>query len=309
MNVEKPVFVVGTGRCGLSLVVDLIAAHETMAWFSQWSKHYPASKLALKAPYLLTRPVIKQTLRLAEKITHKNLLPKPREAYTTFDLAFRGFSLHYRPLNKNDVHNSARQGIIDMLHKQIQGQHKSRFVCELSGRARIEFLHEIFPDAKFIHVIRDPRATINSWLNVDYWLGWQGEQKWRWGPIPEKYKQYVYTDKPCFAAMGAVQYNMLVDNIIEEGSKLDNSSYMEVKFEDVIYNTQDSVKRLAAFAELEYTSVYEQNWNKVTVFDPNTRKVRIQPWKENLTDFQQTVITQACNAYLKRFNYIKDNSD
>ena len=55
-RVEKPIFVVGTGRCGLSLVVNILGTHEDMAWFSQWTARYPRSNLAPKIPYLSHRP-------------------------------------------------------------------------------------------------------------------------------------------------------------------------------------------------------------------------------------------------------------
>lgn len=302
---DRPVFVVGTGRCGLSLVVDMLASHPEMAWFSQYSKHYPAKRWAYRAPYTFSRPPIHQLAWLAEKLTGKNILPRPREAYTSFDIHFRGFGYHYRSLSPRDVHQSARDGLRGMIGAHIDLQRKSRFVCELSGRARILFLREIFPGAKFIHVVRDPRPTVNSWLNVDYWLGWRGESQWRWGQIPEQYRAHVFKDKPTFAAIAAVQYNMLVDDIIAESQGLDDSVFTEVRLEDMIHNTAAEVKRLAEFADLPYSAQYQREWEKVKVYDPNTRKARIPPWRDNLTAFQQSEITRICEKYLKRYRYIE----
>jgi hypothetical protein len=159
-RVERPIFVVGTGRCGLSLVVDLLGTHEDMAWFSQWTARFPRSNLAPKIPYLYYKPVIRQIIDLASLVARKQWRPGPRETYAPFTISFRGFANPYRPLTALDVDRNAHDGVYNALLKHVEGQRKQRFIAELSGWARIAFLRQIFPDAQFIHVVRDPRATV-----------------------------------------------------------------------------------------------------------------------------------------------------
>jgi hypothetical protein len=305
-RVERPVFVVGTGRCGLSLVVDLLGTHEDMAWFSQWTARFPRSNLAPKIPYLYHKPVIRQIMDLAGLVARKQGRPGPIETYAPFTISFRGFANPNRPLTALDVDRNAHDGIYNALLKHVAGQRKQRFIAELSGWARIAFLRQIFPDAQFIHVVRDPRATVNSLLNVDWWDGWRGESNWRYGPIPEKYRHFLNSGPPSFAALASIQYKILTDNILDESKTLDADSYAAVRFEDIVKDTEAGVRRLLAFAGLPYTEAVDRAWRGIRVFNPNEQTVRIAPWRENLTEAQQQIITRICAEQMQRYAYPLD---
>jgi len=49
---------------------------------------------------------------------------------------------------------------------------------EAGKNPRIGFLQAIFPDAKFIHIVRDGCAVANSRMNAPFWKGWQGLNTW-----------------------------------------------------------------------------------------------------------------------------------
>ena len=305
-RVEKPIFVVGTGRCGLSLVVDLLGTHEEMAWFSQWTARFPRNNLAAKIPYLYDKPVIREIMDLASLVARKQWRPRPHETYAPFTISFRGFANPYRPLTALDVDRNAHDGIYNALLKHVEGQRKKRFIGELSGWARIVFLRQIFPDAQFIHVVRDPRAAVNSLLNVDWWDGWRGESNWRYGPIPEKYRHCLNSGPSSFAALASIQYKILIDNVLDESKTLDAGSYAEVRFEDVVKDTEASVRRLLAFAGLPYTEAVDRAWRGIRVFNPNEQTVRIAPWRGNLTEAQQQIITRICAEQMQRYGYPLD---
>lgn len=303
-GVHKPIFVIGTGRCGLSLVVDLLASHEDLAWFSQWTDWFPRSRWAPRVPYWYTLPVVGRLMDLMSLLTRRHWRPHPDESFNAFTVSFRGFARPYRPLTSLDVDQNARRGIYQTVLAHVVGQRKKRFITELSGWARILFLREVFPDAMFIHVVRDPRATVNSLLNVDWWDGWHGEYQSRWGPVPERYRRFLEEGTPSFAALAAVHYSILIDNILEESQALDARSYTEIRFEDVVADPEGSLRRLCAFAGLAWTPRFERAWRKVTVHDPNTRKMRIAPWCENLSPAQQAIIERVCEPKMRQFGYL-----
>lgn len=302
-RVERPLFVIGTGRCGLSLVVDLLASHEDLAWFSQWTDRFPRSAWAARSPRVARWPVLRQVVEFASWASGKKITPHPDESFNAFTVHFRGFARPYRPLTRLDVDQNARRGITQAVLSHVRGQKRKRFVTELSGWARIIFLREIFPDAQFIHVVRDPRPTVNSLVNVDWWHGWYGEYQWRWGRIPDRYRPFVYCDEPSFVAQAGVHYNILIDNILEEARTLGAGSYAEVRFEDMVADTENQLRRLCAFAGLDWTVAFEKAWRRVKVFDPNNRKMRIAPWRENLSPEQQRIIAETCGHAMQRFGY------
>jgi len=302
-RVDRPIFVIGTGRCGLSLVVDLLAQHAALAWFSQWTDKFPASRWAPSVPYWYRKPLLKQLFDVAGLVTGRNVKPHPDECFRAFERHFRGFARPYRPLTRLDLDHGARRGITATVLEHIRAQRRERFIAELSGWARIAFLREVFPDAKFIHVVRDPRPTVNSLLNVDWWDGWRGEMSWRWGEIPAKYRGHLNNGSQSFAALAGIHYNILIDNILTEAAELGEGQYLETRFEDVVSATERQVRRLAEFAELEYTPAFDRAWRAVRVFDPNNRRMRIAPWRENLTAEQQALVARVCGEHIRRFSY------
>ena len=46
---------------------------------------------------------------------------------------------------------------------------KARFAAKLTGPARISYVSSIFPEARFVHVVRDGRAVVQSLMKVEFW--------------------------------------------------------------------------------------------------------------------------------------------
>ena len=40
-NLMRPIFVIGTGRCGLTPLMHLISYHQDLAWLSQYNNQFP----------------------------------------------------------------------------------------------------------------------------------------------------------------------------------------------------------------------------------------------------------------------------
>ena len=149
-------------------------------------------------------------------------------------------------------------------------------------------------------------AAVNSLLNVDWWDGWRGESNWRYGPVPEKYRHFLNSGPPSFAALASIQYKILTENVLDESKALDADSYAEVRFEDIVRDTEAGVRRLLAFVGLPYTEAVDRAWRGIRVFNPNEQTVRIAPWRENLTEAQQQIITRICAEQMQRYAYPLD---
>ncbi len=93
---------------------------------------------------------------------------------------------------------------------------RNRLLVKITGWPRLGYLHEIFPDAKFIHVVRDGRAVVNSLINVDWWDGWKGPQNWRWGDLDlsqtDEWEKYGKS----FVVLAGIQLKIIM-NALEHG--------------------------------------------------------------------------------------------
>lgn len=122
---------------------------------------------------------------------------------------------------------------------------KERFCTKITGPPRITYLKSIFPDACFVHVIRHPRATVSSLLNVAFWKNRGGLEKpwWRNGLCEAYIDEWIAHDKSP-VALAAVQWKQVVEYAWQESKSLSSGKYLEIKYEDFVagpYKTIDHI--------------------------------------------------------------------
>lgn len=92
--------------------------------------------------------------------------------------------------------------------------------------AEINRLHQVFPHAKFIHVIRDGRDVCTSLKRT----GWHGEGTWT---IAEYWRDTVIS-------------------ACEAGRALPDGCYLEVAYEDLVMNTEPTLESVCEFLEIQF---------------------------------------------------------
>lgn len=297
-----PVFVIGTGRCGLTPLMDLIAYHKDLGWPSQYlNRSYLASKFYLA---YLSRIADWSIFNFSMKHT-SYFFPRHSEATILYDSCFYGFSSPFRDLIEDDVTTDACNKFKRMVHKILKYQGKKRFIAEYSGWSRIEFLKKIFPNALFIHIIRDGRAVANSLINVDYWNGWGGINKWLWGEPDHECKEFLKKYKYSFLALAAVQWKMTLNNIMCKSKRLDSSEILEVKYEDLVADPKAIAYECMDFMNLDIgCNIFQSNLKAAKIFDANNAQFRIKPWKENLNTNQIDMLNTILRKELEHYNYL-----
>ena len=298
---QSPIFVIGTGRCGLTPLMDLICYHKALAWPSQYlNRPYTASKYYLAA---LSRIANHWPSFLPGKHDSK-WIPRHSEAFHLWASCFKGFSRPFRDLTGEDVTQSIEEKFKHTFQKIIQFQGKERIIAEYSGWSRIPFFKKMFPDAKFIHVVRDGRAVANSFLNVDYWGGWEGVYKWRWGlPSPALMDQFEKHGKS-FVALAGIQWKMLIESCRQNLSKLDPNDYREVRYEDMVQAPEATALQCLDFLGLDpECKIFKKNLSQVKIIDANNAPFRISPWKRNLSPIQINMLNDILDKELRHYGY------
>jgi hypothetical protein len=187
-----PLFVVGAPRSGTSLLYKLLCLHPEAAWISNWSRRAPAV------------PAIAALNRLARRPS-----PRRRSVWFGSDAANAYVYGRRRPLWERLYpmpvegeplyrHCGIGQGAADRPAEDRQAACLRRAFAGLQrwsgGRVlvskriannqRIPFLTAAFPDARFLHLIRDGRAVAYSLSRVDWWedgvVWWYGDTPRRW---------------------------------------------------------------------------------------------------------------------------------
>jgi len=283
VKIEKPIFIVGVGRSGSTIFHKMFAEHPNLAWLSYLCDNFPDKPLLLRllmqgVDYPLVGNLIKNKFG-------------PGEGYAFWERHCKGFSEPCRDLVAQDVTNRIKAQLPNVL-SQILTKQRNRLLIKITGWPRVAFLHEIFNDAKFIHIVRHPGAVINSLINVRFWSGWRGPQNWRWGELtPAQREEWERFDRS-FVALAGIELQILIE-AMERAKKVVNcDNFMEVRYEDLCEAPIDTFKTVVNFCELEWSPAFERALQKYSLKNNNYK------WQQELNASQQEIVEYFANGYL-----------
>jgi hypothetical protein len=229
-------FVLGTGRCGSTLVHEVIARHPEVGFISNVDDRLPLPKVLSKWNNEIYRQV-------PESLTQKGRLRfAPSEGYRLLDREVSpALSAPSRDLDAEDVtpwlDKRLRRSFDDRAH--VQG--KPLFLHKFTGWPRAGFLGRVFPEAKFVNVIRDGRAVANSFLQMPWWRGYAGPTAWGWGPLPEPYEREWEEAGRSFAVLAGLQWKILMDAFEAAKAQIPEDRWLDIRYEDFVAEPREVV--------------------------------------------------------------------
>lgn len=234
---DSPIFVIGVPRSGTTIFFESFAEHKDLAWVSNYVRIFPRFPALNILRNLFDNRYykLKGKKRQYSKIHGLNkYLPRPDEAYNFWDY-YSGtcFSKSYLNNKVPEIDNIAK--LRNVSRKIIRYQSRKRLSAKLTGPPRIRFLSQVFPNAIFIHLIRDGLAVIHSLLNVEFWKRGGGLEKPWWGNgLNDQYIDAWEKSGKDPGVLAAVQWKQIIETSREEAKALKDSQYIEVKYEDFI---------------------------------------------------------------------------
>jgi len=267
-QVRKPIFILGSPRSGTGIFYRTMAQHPDLAWISNITKKMPAS-------LLLTR------ILMLFRNDHR-----PTEANKIWS---RFVSGDHESVSRDDVTPAARRFLHRVVGNNLRIFDKPRFLSKCPGNTvRIEFLHEIFPDAYFIHVVRDGRAVAYSIMRArekhsgEYWStrppGWRKLQQL---PVLEA----------C-----ALQWKMIVEHALESAQNIPADQFIEVKYEYFMQHPSALMQHLGERLGL----AWREEFIASLAAGLENRNYK---WRQNLSTPQQEKLTALIGDLLERLGY------
>ena len=247
-------FIVGTGRCGSTLVHEVLARHDDVSFLTNLEDRFPrvpaASRLAQRL-YRALPPAAttKGRLRLA-----------PSEGYRVLDRRVSPvLSMPARDLTADDV--------TPWLERRVRSFFEGHagsgvLVHKFTGWPRARFLHRVLPGARFIHVVRDGRAVAASWLRMPWWRGDQGPERWHFGPLPPAYAQEWEASGRSPVLLAGLAWKLLLDAHDEARKDVPEESWLEVRYEDVVAHPRDTFERMLGFLGLEWDAAFDRQFRR-----------------------------------------------
>jgi hypothetical protein len=299
--VERPIFFVGAPRSGTTVVFNVFAARPDLAWFSQHLARFPdwPSVTALTRLADLGRGFRKSIDRSdLRRGRFERLRVGPSEAYPVWE-RYCGERFVYDFMLGATATPGERDRVHRLIEKLQRYQGKQRFATKITGPARIGYLASIFPDAHFVHVIRDGRAVTSSLLRVHFWRDSWRERRLSWSGGVEEEDLDPWRDSDDFPlALAALQWAAIVSAARDEARELAPGHYVELRYEDFVTDPHRVLDEVTVACGLPSArEPHEFLDQRVDLRDMNYR------WREDFDDRQIGLLDDLVGEQLRELGY------
>ena len=210
VGLEKPVFVIGCGRSGTTILGQLLSHHQRLAYVNEprnfWKQCYPQTDIwSINAPQI------------------------PGQLHLT----------------RNDSNPKATLKLKQLFSIEAKLQGANRLVEKLPINSyRVDFITSMFPDAQFIHIIRNGVAVAQSIAKLSekgQWFGVRnfGSGNYKWHLLKDfasKRDQYNALVKLCNDnyTRGLLEWRMAIESTQLALCMLPQNQYLELRYETLI---------------------------------------------------------------------------
>lgn len=213
----------------------------------------------------------------------------------------KGVETGHHYMTKNDVTLEREKDI-----KSCFVGHESGYVVEKCppNILRISFIHAIFPEAKFIHIIRDGRDVACSLL-PGLANSWQHLKPPGWHKIERLYDDPL--KRGAWLWQSALRLG-LIDIFAKD--------HLQIKYEDLVHDPLGTAVRVFSYLKMvidpdvvafcskiqnrtigSYQAKGQSHWFR------NNHKVRVGRWIENIPENQIEEVESLCQPMLERLGY------
>jgi hypothetical protein len=286
--VDDPIWLVGTGRCGSSLLLRLLSYHPSLAWQSHLSARVGGWAGAFARVHDV--PGLADVLPRAEG---RRWIPQATENYTQLEAATDHRFTAPRELRADELTPADRERLRGMVADHLRAQGKPRFVMKHTGFPRVAYLAGAFPEARFVHVVRDGRAVAVSLCQVDWW---SGEGQWGWGPIDEDDRRTYADSGRHELVLAAIYWKTLMRH--HEGLVAPGRTQLRVlRYDAMVRAHVDALEALAAWAGLPPSDVFRRRLAATPMTSDDTR------WRKRVTADEAKLLERVLAPTLARWGF------
>ncbi|WP_432862883.1 sulfotransferase family protein [Microbispora rosea] len=287
-------FLIGTGRCGSTLLYEVLARHPQVGFVSNWDDRSPRTPRFLRRNagriYRLT------TVPLLER---RRLRVRPCEGQRVLSREVSPAVVDpFRDLTDDDVTPWLAGRMRRFFGTRAAEQRTGHLVHKFTLWPRAAFLHKIFPGARFVHIVRDGRAVANSHLQMTWWRGHLGPSRWKLGPLPPWYREEWEKEGRSLVHLAGIGWQIQMDAFETARAAVPAEQWLEVRYEDLLADPRKHVGAVLDFLGLSWTPQFERGFARHTF-----RAGRLDAFRRDLTPDQLALLNRCLSAHLRRYGY------
>lgn len=196
----------------------------------------------------------------------------------------RGSEFNYCPLKRGEFIRWARESFDLLMHQLTHSIEKPRWGEKTPAHVfQIDFIKEVYPNARFIHIIRDGHDVVKSLMNVN------------WGPRDIKWSTHRWIDS--------------VNAGIEAQDRLGSTVVHDVNYEALTSDPQNTLQDICEFLDEEFEPRIlnfhrpdQNSWNREE--KPISSKSLNQKRYRKLTLREKIYFKRHASPLLKRLGYL-----
>lgn len=286
-------FMLGTGRCGSSLLHEVLARHADVGFVSNIDDRLPGGHRTAR----WNGPVYRRLPPIASQKGRLRLAPS--EAYNLLDRDVSPIiSTPFRDLVAAD----ATPWLVDRLRAAFETRRQAQgaplLLHKFTGWPRAGLLDAVFPDARFVNVVRDGRAVALSWLQMPWWQGYQGPDHWQFGPLPPPYAHEWERSGRSFVVLAGACWKLLMDAFEDAQRLLPQDRWLQVRYEDFLADPRAQFATLLEFCGLGWTPAFERGFRRYQF-----RTNRAESFRTELDPANLRLLEHTLASHLERYGY------
>lgn len=299
------IFVCGTGRCGSTLVTELLAHHPEVGFISNVDDKLNLLDLAGRWNNAMFQHVRPRDQSLVPFKSRRRLLElgrlrfAPSEGWELLERQVSPiFTNYYRDLVADDVNPWLERRLRQFFERRMATQRKSFFVHHFTGWPRSGLLQAVFPEASVVNVIRDGRAVASSWLQMPWWTGYKGPSGWDLGPLPASYEAEWRQSGESFVVLAGLGWKLLMDAFERAGAAFPPDQWVNVRFEDLLTSPRAQLEALLKSVGLDWTPKFEAGFAQYRF-----RPERSQAFRRELSPANLARLESVLAGRLRTYGY------
>lgn len=292
-------FLLGAGRSGTTLLYKMLSLHQQIGYISNYDQRLPQG---------VSAGFIQQWTKTHSRLKLASWFKKSGNAYDFERPLLR--RVFPTPVEGEAVYESCGMPLIpgadEHLSESVQLRLQQRFKrlfdssgCDLlvskrtANNRRIRLLNQVFPQARYINLIRDGREVAYSLSRVNWWndhvIWWQGETA------------------AALEAKGMNRFYLAARNWVEEINAINDGlehmppqQYLTIRYEDLIgERSRATMQSIFDFLDLPMSDDY------ISIIDMLGLKSRPPSWKNKLTQADIDIILKQQADLLTHYGYLQ----